>query len=162
MQRGQGGRTIERPAPADAAGGVQADAGAGRRRAGAAFLVGLMSLVGLVWIGALVLVFRLAALAPEESGALFVLFPPGTGETAAFGSILAAGGEPVRPALGAFGWIAHADEPGFAGRLEEAGALAAFRGAPGGFALAGCFAFVTPDSAGLDPLARALEARLGR
>jgi hypothetical protein len=128
------------------------------RQAGAGLAVSLMVGVTLAWLALMLVVLRLAALAPEDSGKLFVVFPPGTSEPAAFAAIVAAGGAPLRTVLGGWGWIAHDDTPAFVGRLQGAGALAAFRGAPAGFALAGCFAFIA-DQPRLDPFARALEAR---
>jgi hypothetical protein len=128
------------------------------RQAGAGLAVSLMVGVTLAWLALMLVVLRLAALAPEDNGKLFVVFPPGTSEPAAFAAIVAAGGAPLRTVLGGWGWIAYDDAPAFVGRLQGAGALAAFRGAPGGFALAGCFAFIA-DQPRLDPFARALEAR---
>jgi hypothetical protein len=104
-------------------------------------------------------VVRGAALGPDEEGRMFVVFPPGTAPAEAFAAIVAAGGAPVRPALGDWGWIAHADAAGFVGRLERHGALAAFRGAPVGLSLTGCFAWALDRPFPHDPFARALEAR---
>jgi hypothetical protein len=137
-------RTLERPA--------------GSRQAGLGLAVSLMLGVALAWLATTLVVLRLSALSPEESGKLFVVFPPGTSESVGFAAIVAAGGAPLRTVLGGWGWIAHDDAPAFVGRLRAAGALAAFRGAPGGLSLAGCFAFVA-DQPRLDPFARALEAR---
>lgn len=131
---------------------------AGSQQAGAGLAISLMVGVGLAWLALMLVVLRLSALAPEDSGKLFVVFPPGTSENAAFAAIVAAGGAPLRGVLGGWGWIAHDDAPGFVGRLRQAGALAAFRGAPGGLSLSGCFAFIA-DQPRLDPFARALEAR---
>ena len=128
------------------------------RQAGAGLAVSLMAGVILTWLAIMLVVLRLSALAPEESGRVFVVFPPGTSEPAAFAALVGAGGAPLRTVLGGWGWIAHDDAPAFVGRLRSAGALAAFRGAPGGLALAGCFAFIA-DQPRLDPFARALEAR---
>ena len=115
--------------------------------------------VGAVWLVVVAVVLRAGALGPDESGKLLVVFPPGTAPADAFGAIVAAGGEPLRPALGGWGWIAHADGTGFVGRLRSAGALAAFRGAPAGLAVAGCFAWAADRPVPHDPFARALEAR---
>jgi len=127
-------------------------------QAGIGLAIALMAGVALAWLVVMLVVLRLSALAPEESGKLFAVFPPGTSEPQAFAAIVAAGGAPLRTVLGGWGWIAHDDAAGFVGRLHAAGALAAFRGAPGGLALAGCFAFIA-DQPRLDPFARALEAR---
>ena len=127
-------------------------------QAGVGLAISLMAGVALAWLVLMLVVLRLSALAPEESGKVFAVFAPGTSEEQAFGAIVAAGGAPLRTVLGGWGWIAHDDAAGFVGRLRRAGALAAFRGAPGGLSLAGCFAFIA-DEPRLDPFARALEAR---
>jgi hypothetical protein len=130
----------------------------GSGQAGVGLAISLMVGVSLAWIALMLIVLRLAALAPQDSGRLFVVFPPGTSESAAFAAIVDAGGSPLRTVLGGWGWIVHDDAPAFVERLQAAGALAAFRGAPGGLSLAGCFAFIA-DQPHLDPFARALEAR---
>jgi hypothetical protein len=118
-------------------------------------------MVGVVvlWAAVLAVILRVGALAAEDAGKVFVVFLPGTAPAEAFAAIVGAGGEPVRAALGDWAWIAHAEGPGFVGRLERNGALAAFRGAPVGLSLAGCFAWATDRAAPHDPFARALEAR---
>jgi hypothetical protein len=118
-------------------------------------MVGVVAL----WLVVLAIVLRAAALGPDDAGKVFVVFPPGTAPAAAFGAIVTAGGEPLRPALGNWGWIAHADAEGFVGRLQRVGALAAFRGAPAGLSLAGCFAWAADRPVPHDPFARAIEAR---
>ena len=118
-----------------------------------------MVAVVVAWLVVLAVVLRLAALGPDDDGKMFVVFPPGTAPAAAFGAIVGAGGEPLRPVVGSWGWIAHADGAGFVGRLQRAGAVAAFRGAPVGLSLAGCFAWAADRPVPLDPFARALEAR---
>ncbi len=127
-------------------------------QAGVGFALTLMAGVVAVWLVLMVVVLRAAALAPEASGKVFVLFAPGVSQERAFAAITGAGGAPLRSVLGSWGWIAHDARAGFVGRLEAAGALAAFSGAPGGLSLAGCFAFIS-DEPRLDPFARALEAR---
>ena len=137
------------------------EAASGRGRTGARGALALMLGVVVLWAGLLAVILRVAALRPEDDGKVFVVFPPATAPAEAFGAIVAAGGEPVRAALGDWAWIAHAEGPGFVGRLERNGALAAFRGAPVGLSLAGCFAWATDRPLAHDPLARALEARNG-
>ncbi|MDX1540448.1 MAG: hypothetical protein R3349_03500 [Geminicoccaceae bacterium] len=92
----------------------------------------------LVWLAAIVLAARLMMLPAEASGRLFVVFPPGTAEDEAWRAIIDAGGRPVGAALGSWSWEAYADERGFAGRLDEQGALVSFRTSPLGIPLAGC------------------------
>jgi hypothetical protein len=122
-----------------------------------ALMLGVVAL----WAAVLAVILRVAALGPEDGGKVFVVFPPATAPAEAFAAIVAAGGEPVRAALGDWAWIVHGEGPGFVGRLERRGALAAFRGAPVGLSLAGCFAWATDRPLPHDPLARALEARAG-
>jgi len=128
------------------------------QQAGVGFAITLMAGVVAVWLVLMLIVLRAAALSPETSGKVFVVFAPGISQEQAFAAIAGAGGAPLRSVLGSWGWIAHDEPSGFVGRLEAAGALAAFSGAPGGLALAGCFAFIS-DEPRLDPFARALEAR---
>lgn len=132
----------------------------GRPSSRGGLALGLIAGVALAWIAVVALTLRLTALPPDASGKLLVLFPPGTSAASSFATIVRAGGAPVRPTLGDWAWVAHAEDPGFVGRLEAAGALAAFRGVPTGMALAGCLAFATEDHAPFDPIARALAARL--
>jgi hypothetical protein len=147
-----GARRAESPEPEQAA-----DPRARRPGAGAA--LALMTGVVVLWLVVLALILRAAALGPEEAGKVLVVFAPGTAPADAFASIVAAGGEPIRPGLGDWAWIAHGDGQGFVGRLETHGALAAFRGAPAGLTLAGCFAWITEPEVPHDPFARALAAR---
>jgi hypothetical protein len=126
-------------------------------RAALALMVGVV----VVWAAVLAVILRVGALGPDDAGKVFVVFLPGTVPAEAFAAIVGAGGEPVRAALGDWAWIAHAEDAGFVGRLERNGALAAFRGAPVGLSLAGCFAWATDRAAPHDPFARALEARAG-
>ena len=137
-----------------------ASAGNDARRAppaAAGTALALMAGVVLGWLAILLVVLRLAALAPESAGKLLVLFPPGTAEAKAFAAVLAAGGAPVRPLLGGLGWIAYDETAGFVARLEGNGALAAYAGAPVGLTLAGCFAFSADQP---HPLVRTLDPRL--
>jgi hypothetical protein len=135
------------------AAGVDSSAG----RSGGA--LALMLAVIVQWLAVGALVVRAAALAPDDAGKVFVIFPPGTAPAEAFVAIVAAGGAPIRPAMGDWAWIAHADAAGFVGRLETRGALAAFRGAPAGLSLAGCFGLAADPEVPHDPFARALAAR---
>ena len=156
MDRGPG---LNRQAAGLGAVGVPG-AARGRPSSRGGLALGLIAGVALAWIAVVALTLRLTALPADASGKLLVLFPPSTSGASSFAAIIAAGGAPVRPTLGDWAWVAHAEDPGFVGRLEAAGALAAFRGVPTGMALAGCLAFATDDHAPFDPIARALAARL--
>jgi hypothetical protein len=136
-----------------------AQCASGHSRPGAGGALALMVGVVVLWAGVLAVILRVGALGPEDGGKVFVVFPPATAPAEAFAAIVGAGGEPVRAALGGWGWIAHSEAPGFVGRLERNGALAAFRGAPVGLSLAGCFAWAADRPLPHDPLARAIEAR---
>jgi hypothetical protein len=92
----------------------------------------------LLWLGAIVLAGRLMMLPDEADGRLYAVFPPTTGGDAAYMAIIEAGGRPIGPALGTWSWEAHGETPGFVGRLEEEGAVVAFRTSPFGIPLAGC------------------------
>src|SRR5687768_12043100 len=78
-----------------------------------------------VWLVLMRIVLRAAALSPEASGKVFVVFAPGIAQEHAFAAVAGAGGAPLRSVLGSWGWIAHDEPSGFVGRLEAAGALAA-------------------------------------
>lgn len=115
---------------------------AASRKTGALAALVLIAGAAAIYLGAVLLALRALVLPAEESGRLFVLFPPGISQTAAFGAIVAAGGEPIRAVIGGFGWAAHAPDAGFVARLESEGALAAFREAPAGLPLLGCFGMI--------------------
>jgi hypothetical protein len=129
------------------------------RRSGPGPALALMIGVVVLWLAVVALIVRAAALGPDDAGKVFVVFPPGTAPAEAFAAIVTAGGAPIRPALGDWAWIAHADAAGFVGRLETRGAVAAFRGAPAGLSLAGCFSLAADPEIPQDPFARALAAR---
>lgn len=137
--------------------GVAPVVGSGRGRSGAA--LALMLAVIALWLAVVVMIVRAAALAPDDAGKVFVIFSPGAAPAEAFAAIVAAGGAPIRPALGSWAWIAHADQAGFVGRLEAGGALAAFRGAPAGVSLVGCLGLAADPEVPHDPFARALAVR---
>ena len=129
-----------------------------RRRTGVGAALALMAGVVVLWLAVLALILRAAALGPDAGGKVLAIFPPGTAAAEAFTAIVTASGAPIRPALGEWAWIAHGDA-GFVGRLEARGALAAFRGAPAGLSLAGCFGLAADPEVPHDPFARALAVR---
>jgi hypothetical protein len=59
-----------------------------------------MTGVVVLWLALLALILRAAALGPEDTGKVLVVFPPGTASVQAFSAIITAGGEPIRPTLG--------------------------------------------------------------
>jgi hypothetical protein len=104
-----------------------------------------------VWLAAAVLVvslvgmaaaMRAAALPPEATGKMLVVFQPGTGQDDMFGRLIAAGGEPIRQTWLGFVWVVSSQTPGFAGRIVADGALGAYDEMPFSPQIAGCFAYV--------------------
>lgn len=140
------------PVPCHLAARGHRDAGPGAgQRFGPALFLGGGFLIA--WLMAMALALRALTLPPEATGTVVVVFPPGLNEQAAFAAIVAAGGSPVRTALGTFTWIAHGEEPGFVARLETEGALAAFADIPIGITLAGCLGFIPRSHADDHPTA---------
>ncbi|MGQ9371517.1 hypothetical protein [Azospirillum sp. ST 5-10] len=92
------------------------------------------------WLGAMALALREAALPPETGGTVLAVFPPGTPGDAAFAAVVRAGGEPVRQTWLGFAWVARGREPGFVGRLNGEGVVAAYGELPVGPQLGGCAA----------------------
>jgi hypothetical protein len=85
---------------------------------------------------------RAAALPPEATGKMLVVFQPGTGQDDMFGRLIAAGGEPIRQTWLPFVWVVSSHTPGFAGRIVADGALGAYDEMPFSPQIAGCFAYV--------------------
>ncbi len=77
----------------------------------------------------------------SQAGTLLAVFPPSTRPNSVFGKIILAGGDPVRPTWVRGTWVVHSDEPGFAGRLKQHGAIGAYTSSPILPQLAGCFAY---------------------
>ncbi len=93
------------------------------------------------WLIAMMVVMRHAALAPDASGTMLVVFEPGRPEDEIFASLTRANARVVRPAGLSFIWIVSGEEPGLAGRLADEGAIGAYRDLPISPTIAGCFAF---------------------
>lgn len=101
-----------------------------------AFLAGLLVL----WLGVFGWVLRDAALPDTATGTVLAVFPPDQPAHAIYTAILAAGGGVAQNTWFGNIWLVQSDEPGFVGRLQAAGAWAAF--APQSVqpvALGGCF-----------------------
>ncbi|GAB4374594.1 MAG: hypothetical protein Kow00114_37260 [Kiloniellaceae bacterium] len=99
----------------------------------------LLILFGL-WLAVMAVALPLASLPEDAAGRVVVAFPPGLSADARLLAIIKAEGRPVLPLLGGRAWLAEGAAPGFVGRLEAAGAWAAFR--PETFAVlpdGGCF-----------------------
>ncbi len=102
-----------------------------------------------VWIAAMALVMRHAALEPEASGPMIAVFEPGTPEDQIFASLTRAEARVVRQGGLSFIWVVSGDEPGLAGRLQREGALGAYRELPISPVIAGCFGYADAKVAGL-------------
>ena len=100
----------------------------------------LFAAVLALWIIAMAVVMRQAALPPEAAGNMLAVFQPGTPEDAVFASLTRAGARIVRQGGLGFIWVVSGEEPGLAGRLVREGALGAYRDLPISPVIAGCFA----------------------
>jgi len=85
---------------------------------------------------------RAAALPPEASGKMLVVFEPGTEQSDVFARLIAAGGAPVRETWLPFVWVVAGETPGFAGAVMAHGAIGAYDELPFSPQIAGCFAYV--------------------
>jgi len=103
------------------------------------FALKLLSWIIGVWLLGLALLVEAAALPPEASGTVIVLYPVGTETAQSIAASAAAGAKLVSPS-----WFENllvvADEtPGLVGRLKEQGALEVFENMTfAGFSFAGC------------------------
>lgn len=98
---------------------------------------GLAAAIVAAWAAGTAILLAAGALPPDRAGTVAVLFPPTTGELAAFAAVAAADGALVRTTLLPNLVIADGREPGFVGRLRQAGALAAYPPLDIGFAMIG-------------------------
>lgn len=105
--------------------------------------------VVVVWLAGMAIVMRHAALPPEASGTMLAVFEPGTTPDAVFASLTRAEARIVKPSGLSFIWVVASDEPGLAGRLQQQGALGAYRELPVSPVIAGCFAFADAKLASL-------------
>jgi len=100
-----------------------------------------------IWLLAMVLLFKAAALPPEASGTVIVLFPPGTESAQAVGASAAAGAKLVSASWFDNVLVVSDETPGLARRLKERGALEAFNNVRfGGFSFAGCVGAALPGN----------------
>ncbi len=102
-----------------------------------------------IWLAVMAAVMRVAALPPEATGPMLVVFEPGTPEDQLFASLVKAGALPVRATAFGFIWVVAGDEPGLAGRLREQGAIGAYAELPLSPSIAGCFALADAKVAGM-------------
>ncbi|WP_395687818.1 hypothetical protein [Aestuariivirga sp.] len=111
----------------------------------------LFAAVLAIWLAAMAIIMRQAALPPEASGLMLAIFEPGTAQDEAFASLTRAGARVVRPSGLGFIWVVSGEEPGLAGRLQREGALGAYRDLPISPVLAGCFAVADAKLQALAP-----------
>jgi hypothetical protein len=105
------------------------------------FALGFAGAVIMVWLLGMAVVVRQAALPPEATGPMLVVFDPGTPEDQMFAKIIAADAKPVRNTWLGFVWVIAGDKPGLAGRLAENGAIGTYAELPFSPSVAGCFAY---------------------
>jgi len=103
-----------------------------------AFAGGLIA----IWLVTMAVTVRIAALPPNATGPMIVVFEPGTPEDRMFAGIIAAGAKPMRSTSLGFVWVVTGDDPGLAGRLASHGAIGTYGELPFSPTLAGCFAYV--------------------
>ena len=116
---------------------------------GHGFALSLAAGVLAVWLGAMVVVMRAAALPPEATGPMLAVFEPGTPEDEIFASLLRAEARPIRGTWLGFVWVVTSDEPGLVAKLKANGALGAYAEMPFSPTLAGCFAYADSKMAEL-------------
>ena len=98
----------------------------------------LAGIIG-IWLAGLAVLFEAAALPPEASGTVIVLFPPDMDRAAAVGASAAAGAKLVSPSWVENVLVVEDEAPGLAGRLKAEGALAVFENLRfAGISFAGC------------------------
>jgi hypothetical protein len=113
------------------------------------FALGLLVSVLAVWLVAMAVVMRHAALPPDATGTMLAVFEPGVPEDVIVARLLAAEARPIKPTAFGFIWVVTGERAGLAGRLEQAGAIGAYRDLPVSPTIAGCFAFADAKVADL-------------
>lgn len=101
------------------------------------------------WLVGMAIAMRHAALPPEATGPMLVVFEPGTSQNEIFSSIVASGAKPVRETWLGFAWVVAGDEPGMAGRLVAHGAIGTYAEMPFSPSISGCFAYADAKMAEL-------------
>jgi hypothetical protein len=97
------------------------------------------SVLGL-WLIGMMILMRQSALAPEATGTMLVVFNPGTPKDQAFAAIINSGAKPIRETTFGFIWVVTGNAVGMAGKLQQNGALGAYRDLPISPTIAGCVA----------------------
>lgn len=103
------------------------------------FVVKLLAWTVGIWLIALGLLFEAAALPPEASGTVIVLFPLSNRAAESVAASAAAGAKLVSASWFENVLVVADETPGLAGRLKEQGALEVFANmSVAGFSFAGC------------------------
>jgi len=103
------------------------------------FALKLLAWITGIWLVGMALLFEAAALPPEASGTVIVLFPIGTDSAGAIAASAAADAKLVSPSWFENMLVVADDTPGLAGRLKDQGALAVFENMSfAGVSFAGC------------------------
>ena len=100
------------------------------------FALSLFASVIAVWLVAMFVIMRQAALPANATGIMLVVFEPGIKPDDAFAAIIRAGAKPVRETSLGFIWVVN----GEAGKLKAQGALGSYRNLPISPTIAGCVA----------------------
>ena len=107
------------------------------------FALKLLAWIAGVWLVAVAVLFKAAALPPEAGGTVIVLFPLGTEAGEAFTASAAAGAKLVSTSWFENMLVVVDEAPGLVGRLKEQGALEVFENMSfAGFSFAGCIGAV--------------------
>lgn len=96
----------------------------------------------LAWLAVMALTLYAAALPPQAAGTVVAVFPPGADRNATGDVVLRSGGSPLRQGWLGLAWQAHSDDPGFAGRLRNGGAVLVLRATPAVLLMTGCVTVV--------------------
>ncbi len=104
------------------------------------FALTLFTSVLVVWLAGMMILMRHSALASDATGTMLVVFNPGTPKDQAFTAIVNAGAKPIRETSFGFIWVVTGNDAGLAGKLEQNGALGAYRDLPISPTIAGCVA----------------------
>jgi hypothetical protein len=103
------------------------------------FALKLFAWIAGIWLIGMALLFEAAALPPEASGTVIVLYPPGTDTPGAVIASAAAGAKLVSPSWFDNVLVVADETPGLAGRLKAQGALEVFENLSfAGVSFAGC------------------------
>jgi hypothetical protein len=109
------------------------------------FALKLLAWITAIWLAGMALLFEAAALPPEASGTVIVLFPIGTETARSIAASAAAGAKLVSPSRFENVLVVADEAPGLAGRLKDQGALAVFKNMSfAGFSFAGCIGASAP------------------